>query len=275
MPRTAWPAMVGDEFQYTVQPGDFLYRIGARFGEEAIVLARQNRLDLNALIHPGQKLAINNRHIVPGILDEGILINIPQRMLFLFRAGRLVAHYPVGLGRPDWPTPVGHFRIRSRERNKTWVVPESIQEEMREKNLPVQTRVEPGPDNPLGEYWMGLAPGLYGLHSTIAPPSIYDFRSHGCVRLHPDDAADLFSQVRVGDSVEFIYQPILLERTADGAVWLEVHPDPYERMADYASELEDVLDHAGLAGQIDAAQLADMLKRREGMAQPISQPDGR
>ena len=55
----------------------------------------------------------------------------------------------------------------------------------------------PGPDNPLGKHWLGLSIHGYGIHGTIAPSSIYQFRTHGCIRLHPDDIAELFLTCRV------------------------------------------------------------------------------
>jgi L,D-transpeptidase ErfK/SrfK len=214
--RAAAQALVGGVFEHTVRRGESLTQIGTRHGVDPRVLARENGLDWNALIHPGQRLKVDNRHIVPEPVLEGIVINLPQRMLFLFRGGRLVAHYPVGLGRPDWPTPVGRYRIREKVVDKTWIVPPSIQAEMAAKGLPVRERVPPGPDNPLGRHWLGLSPGAWGIHATIAPASIYHFQSHGCIRLHPDDAADLFGRVAVGEAVALIYQPLLLARAEEG-----------------------------------------------------------
>ena len=76
------------------------------------------------------------------------------------------------------------------QRHKEWIVPESIQEEMRREGKDVLTRVPPGPDNPLGRHWIGLSIGGIGIHGTIAPSSVYHFRSHGCIRLHPDDVEE-------------------------------------------------------------------------------------
>ena len=78
----------------------------------ATLLAQQNAIPYEAIIHPGQRLHIHNPHIVPATLDDGILINLPQRMLFHFSQGKLRAAYPVGLGKPSWPTPQGEFRDR-------------------------------------------------------------------------------------------------------------------------------------------------------------------
>lgn len=219
------------------------------------------------VLRPGQRLQVDNRHVVPEGHDSGIVINIPQRMLFLFRDGRLVAHYPVGLGRPDWPTPLGRFRVREKAVDKTWIVPPSIQAEMAAKGQPVLERVPPGPDNPLGRHWLGLAPGSWGIHSTIAPASVYHFQSHGCIRLHPDDAADLFDRVAVGETVVLIYQPLLLAEAEDGTVYLEVHGDVYNRGVDPERELQARLAKSGLV--VDRALVDAVLARREGVARPV------
>ncbi len=261
--------IIGSVFDYTVKRGDTLLGIGARFGVDARVLARENGIDFNARLYPGQTLKVDNRHLVPQRRQDGILINIPQRMLYLFRAGRLVAYYPVALGRPSWPTPVGRFAIRSLEINKEWIVPKSIQEEMRREGLVVRTRVPPGPDNPLGKYWIGLTVWGYGIHSTIYPMSIYQFRSHGCIRLHPDDAEDLFFRVRVGDSVEIIYQPVIIDRDADGRVWLEVHRDVYNQGVDSWQEFLHAAYRLEPLPKLDWVQAMLGLKHTEGIARRI------
>ncbi len=262
--------LVGGVFEHIVRRGESLTLIGARHGVEPRLLAQENGLDWHGLIHPGQRLRVDNRHVVPEPVQDGIVINLPQRLLFLFRDGRLQAHYPVGLGRPDWPTPVGRYRIREKAVDKTWIVPPSIQAEMAAKGKPVLERVPPGPDNPLGRHWMGLAPGVYGIHSTIAPASIYHFQSHGCIRLHPDDAADLFDRVRVGEVVDIRYEPVLLAADADGVVHLEAHRDVYNRGMDYRQRLRELTARTGLA--VDQTLADAVLARQEGIARPVGPP---
>jgi L,D-transpeptidase ErfK/SrfK len=187
--------ITGGIFEYEVQSGDNLTKIGARYGVAAKVLASENKLINEAILIPKQTLTIDNRHIVPVSQNGDLLINLPQRMLYYFNDGELVAAYPVGLGKPSWPTPIGNFMIASKIANKTWLVPRSIQEEMHREGKAVITEVPPGPSNPLGRYWLGLSLSGIGIHGTIAPASIYRFQSHGCIRLHPDDIEALFTQV--------------------------------------------------------------------------------
>jgi len=261
--------LTGGRFVYEVVPGDHLTGIGARFGVAVAVLARENGLPATARLRPGQTLRIDNRHLAPAGVDEGILINIPQRMLFHFTGGRLRAGWPVALGRPDWPTPTGAFRVATLQRDKPWIVPPSIQEEMRREGKPVLTRVEPGPDNPLGRHWIGLSLPGYGIHGTNAPSSIYSFRSHGCIRMHPDDIADLFDHVEIGTPGRFVYQNALLGRTPDGAIFVEINPDPYRRSPASVERIRALADRQGLSDRVDWGKVRGAVRAQDGIAREV------
>jgi L,D-transpeptidase ErfK/SrfK len=260
--------LVGREFTYTMQPGDSLARVGARFGIDPSVLADGNGLSMRAVIPVGRVLRIDNRHIVPTVLEDGILINVPQRLLFYFESGNLVAWYPVGMGRADWQTPRGRFFIATKEENPVWDVPVSIQEEMRSEGKRVETRVPPGPRNPLGSYWMGLTSSSCGIHGTTAPTSVYRFQTHGCIRLHPEDVADLFPRVSIGTPVEVVYRPVLAARLEDGSLWIESHPDVYR--AD--KEPLKMLDELELASRY-RTPAREVIRKREGIAKRIPSAD--
>jgi L,D-transpeptidase ErfK/SrfK len=261
--------LVGREFEYTVQRGDSLTGIGARYGVSARALAARNGIKISSKLRTGQVLRVDNRHIVPAVLEEGILINLPQRLLFLFENGRLVAWYPVAVGQPDWQTPTGSFRIMTRETDPVWDVPVSIQQEMRRKGEPVRKKVPPGPDNPLGGYWMGLTATCCGIHSTNAPQSVYQFQTHGCIRMSPDDAEDLFYRVEVGTPVEIIYEPVLVARNPDGTTLLEVHPDIYGRAGSRAERAIEIAESRGVQTPGDSAEWEEALRNEEGIPTPV------
>ena len=261
--------LVGREFDYTVERGDSLTGIGARYGVSARTLASRNGIKVSAKLRPGQVLRVDNRHIVPATLEDGILINLPQRLLFLFEAGRLVAWYPVAVGQPDWQTPTGSFRVMTRETDPVWDVPVSIQQEMRRKGEKVRKKVPPGPDNPLGEYWMGLSATCCGIHSTNAPQSVYQFQTHGCVRMSPDDAEDLFYRIEVGTPVEIIYEPVLVGRNADGATLVEVHPDVYNRLGSNLERAAEVAETRGIPAGPSSAQWEEAFRGEEGIPTPV------
>lgn len=258
---------------YTVQPGDNLTVIAARLGAWLPQLQRDNPLDARAFLRIGQALIYDNRHIVPpapGADGDAILINIPQRMLFHYRAGQLHAAYPAAAGRPDWQTPTGDTAIVTRDKNKPWFVPLSIQAEMRALGQPVLTRVPPGPDNPLGKYWLGLAREGLGIHGTNAPASVYGARTHGCIRLQPEHIEALFQAVAVGLPVRIIYAPVLLFSPPGGPIWLEAHPDVYARAFDYYALARQLADEAGVTERIDWIAAESVLAERQGIAKDVA-----
>jgi L,D-transpeptidase ErfK/SrfK len=260
----------GGPFEHEVVPGDSLVSLGARHGIDAREIALANGLKQDGVIKPGLKLWLDNRHIVP-VLDEEmeLVINVPQRLLFLM--GReSVGAYPVALGRRDWPTPLGEFSVVSKEENPTWDVPASIQAEMRRQGRPVVRKVPPGPANPLGSFWLGLSIDAVGIHGTNAPLSIFRHVTHGCVRVHPGDIADLYSLVPLGARGRILYEPVLLAETAEG-IFLEAHPDVYRRMTgDALSLVREAAEQAGISCEIDWSEAAKVLHARRGVGRLVS-----
>jgi len=269
----AEPILVGKEFAYTVRRGDTLIGVGARFAVSPQSLAERNRFRVTKKLVLGQVLRVDNRHIVPNMLEDGILINIPQRLLFYFVDGRLDAWYPVALGQPgSLQTPSGSYQVLAQEEDPVWEVPVSIQEEMQRKGEKVRKSVAPGPENPLGRYWLGLSLTCCGIHGTNAPQSIYRFQTHGCIRLAPQDARDLFSRVSVGTPVEIVYEPVLLARDANGATFVEVHPDIYGR-AD--GDFEKVATRSRRLPSVrESDRWGDVLRNEECMATRLSASPG-
>jgi L,D-transpeptidase ErfK/SrfK len=261
--------LTGGQFSYNVLPGEYLEKIGARFGVSDEVLARDNDIADPDLIMPGQKIWVDNHHLVPEVLQSGIIINLPQRMLFYFQDGKLVSAYPVGLGKPSWPTVQGSFHVVSLEKNPVWLVPKSIQEEMARESQIVEDRVPPGPDNPLGFFWIGLdAPG-YGIHGTIAPASIYHFQSHGCIRLHRDDIAQLFPNVSKGLIVKLIYLPVIMA-DINGHVFIEVNRDIYHRAPPLLGTLRQLAAANKVTDKIDWQEAQVAVLKQNGVTEEVT-----
>lgn len=264
------PGIVGSRFEYVVRKGDTLTAISARYAVSEKALIRDNALRPPYRLKPGDRLQVHDRHLVPGDAPaDGIVINLAQRLLFLFRDGRLAAAYAVAAGRPSWKTPTGSYVIRTMEQDKPWIVPPSIQAEMRAEGRRVLTRVEPGPDNPLGRYWLGLSLAGYGIHGTNAPSSIYYLRTHGCIRVHPDDMEALYGQVALHMPVRIIYAHTLVARLADGRIAAEVNPDFYGRGGDPLQLIREMAHKEGVAGSVDWRAAESVAKARIGQAYEI------
>ena len=255
---------------HTAIRGESLARIGSTVGVDAATLAAENHLDLRALLAVGQQIRIDNRHIVPEEVSAGgIVINIPQRMLFFADAGRLEAS-PVAVGRPDWQTPTAPFTVITKKQDPTWHVPASILRESAQRGRTQLPVVPPGPGNPLGAFWIGLSlPGI-GIHGTTAPASIYNAATHGCIRLGSADIRRLFTLVDVGIPGRLIYEPILLAEV-DGEVYLEVHKDIYGRLnVEPMQVLRTLAANAALADRIDWSVADAVVAGHQGVARVVT-----
>jgi L,D-transpeptidase ErfK/SrfK len=258
--------------EYIVGTGDTLVRIGARFGVDPPVLAAANGLRTTVPLAIGRVLTIDNRHIVPEVDSDlvEIVVNVPQRMLFAFHEGVPVHAFPIAAGRPSWRTPIALFRIVMKEEHPTWDVPLSIQEEMRRSGKPVIARMPPGPNNPLGDHWIGLSIDSLGIHGTPYATTIYHLATHGCLRLHPDDVKTLFDEVVVGTRGAIVYEPVLIARTPAG-VFLEAHADAYRRRGRMTvDDLRRAAGGAEFADEVDWDAAAVALTRRDGVARLVS-----
>ncbi len=256
---------------YRTRNGDSLYAIAGRLGQRWEYLARTNDLQPPFALSIGKTLQINNRHIFPqSSVSEGLLLNLPGHMIYLFANGTLVKRFPVAIGRPDWQTPNGTFTIMGKFKNPTWTVPQSIQEEMQKEGRLVVEKVPPGPDNPLGKYWLPLSAAGYGIHSTIWPESIGHSTSHGCIRMLPEDIGELFPYIKPGTPISIIYEPIKLAQTPDKKIFLEVHPNVYQKQLSYWNHAQALAQKQGLTAQVDWAKVAGVLAEQNGVAEEIT-----
>lgn len=264
--------IVGGESTYTVRRGDSLKLIGARFGVTPWLISSINMIDPNGILRIGQHLRIDNRHIVPAVIADGILVNVPQRMMFVFSVGELLNAYPVAVGRPGvkWRTPAAIFKVVEMEENPVWWVPKSIQQEMEQDGRPVIARVAAGPHNPLGRVLLKLSIPAYDIHSTSAPAGVYSFQTHGCIRLMPPNAEALFGWARVGMRGRIIYEPVLMASLPDGRIFAEVNPDAYKTVGGPLATLHRLAHSHKLDNMIDWSGARDVAERHEGIARDIT-----
>ena len=126
----------------------------------------------------------------PAKINRTILVSLEDHRLALLENGVVKAIYPVAVGKASTPSPAGTFTIVNHVINPTYYHHGEV--------------IPPGPENPVGNRWMGLSVAGYGIHGTDAPQSIGKAVSHGCIRMSQRDLDELFAQVRVGDTVEIV-----------------------------------------------------------------------
>ena len=141
-----------------------------------------------ALIFTQPAIAADGARSVDPSMTRRVVVSIPDRKLALIENDQIVTIYPVAVGAPVSPSPIGTFSIVNRVSNPTYYKTGKI--------------VGPGSANPIGTRWMGLSVKGYGIHGTDAPASIGFAKSHGCIRLRNRDVEELFARVRAGDIVE-------------------------------------------------------------------------
>jgi hypothetical protein len=140
--------------------------------------------------------------VTAGRFGPAVVIRRGSKRLTLFRGSapgpmRAVASFPIATGMAAYPTPLGSFRIVTKQRNPWWYPP-SAGWAAGAKPIP------PGPGNPLGTRWMGLNVGAVGIHGTPDAASIGYSASHGCIRMRIPNAEWVFERVRVGTPVYIV-----------------------------------------------------------------------
>ncbi|WP_158447419.1 L,D-transpeptidase family protein [Syntrophotalea carbinolica] len=224
LPQTDYPALMGEHRAYKIGVGETLIEIARQAGLGYLALCRANP-DTDPWLPPaGDKIILPYAFLLPTDIKPGITINLAEfRLYYVWQEqNRLrVRVYPVGIGSSGWDTPQGEFEITEKIVHPVWYAPASI----RKENPRLAARIPAGPDNPLGEYWLGLSARGYGIHGTSKPYGVGRRISHGCLRLYPADIRDLFARVKPGTTVRIIRQPVKTG-LKDGKLLLEVHrPD--------------------------------------------------
>ncbi|MGC4027871.1 MAG: L,D-transpeptidase family protein [Steroidobacteraceae bacterium] len=223
--------LFGREERVTTRYEDTLYEIARRFslGSEEVVRVNPG-LD-PWLPGAGKPIVIPGQRILPSGPREGIVVNLPEHRLYYFPKAapgqkRKVYTYPVSIGKMDWHTPLGRTTVVNKRERPTWTPPESVRREHRERGDPPLPAVVPaGPDNPLGLYAMrlGIPGGAYLIHGTNNPIAVGMAVTHGCIRMYPEDIAELFPMVAVGTPVYLVNEPVKVAWVA-GQLVLEAHP---------------------------------------------------
>jgi L,D-transpeptidase ErfK/SrfK len=212
----------------------------------------------------GKNLVIPSQWVLPATKKFGIVINIAEMRLYYFlKSIDMVRSYPIGIGDVGWFSPLGTFHVSEKRLKPTWYIPESLQEKYQMKTMP------PGPENPLGDHWLGLSIPGYGIHGTNFPWAVGRLVTHGCIRLYPEDIERLFSTVPVKTPVEMIYEPVKIG-FQQGRIYAEVHPDIYGKIPDLVDYGLKKVKNEKWADRIDLEQFTKALRETKGLTIDIT-----
>lgn len=244
---------------YTVAEGDNLKEIASKFNTTPDELLKLNKLRNSGALKPGTKLKITKNIIVPKTVYEGLIINLPEFRIYHFEQGKLKETYDIAIGKSSWETPVGKFQVANKKIDPAWNVPPGMS-----SKLNIEERiVPPGPDNPLGKYWIGLSIPHIGIHSTNQPHTIGKAKSHGCMRMQTDEAEKLFGLLEVGMEGEIIYEPVKIAKNR-GRIYLEVHDDIYDKFTNLHTQTVKLLNELEFGSNVDMADVERTVESRSG-----------
>jgi hypothetical protein len=160
---------------------------------DEILRPNETRLVTTSLVRVSPRIGVNRlRSMYPTYIG----IDRGGFRLRLFKRLRRVRTYGIAVGAAGYGTPGGFFRVRSKDWNPAWHVPNSAWAgSLRGKTIP------PGdPRNPLRVVFMSLG-GAIGIHGTSEPWSIGTRASHGCIRMRSGDVRNLANRTPVGTPV--------------------------------------------------------------------------
>jgi lipoprotein-anchoring transpeptidase ErfK/SrfK len=115
-----------------------------------------------------------------------ITANLRSRMLVVRQGGITLKTFAVSVGKDRYPTPTGTFRIRKMIWNPSWRPPPNS-DWARGK-----TAKGPGePGNPMKVVKIFFKEPTYYIHGTGDVESLGSAASHGCLRMDPEEVAEL------------------------------------------------------------------------------------
>lgn len=131
---------------------------------------------------------------IPAVMTDGlapvrarIVVDVSARTLRLYRAGRLLMTTRVAVGKPQAPTPLGHFYVSAR------YVPDNGFLGVYALETSAYSRLSDWPGG-----------GIVGLHGTYLTRLLGQAVSHGCVRLANAAVLVLKRQAPLGTEVDIV-----------------------------------------------------------------------
>lgn len=141
-----------------------------------------------------------SRALAPG-KAKSIEIDKSSRMLFVVDAqARVLAAFPVSIGGPLDPLPVGKMKITNEVSNPVFTYDPALIKLARAGDSKID--IQPGPNNPVGDMWLGLTKPHWGIHGTPNPSRLGREETNGCVHLANWDAQRLATVAKSGFVVD-------------------------------------------------------------------------
>ena len=176
---------------YLVQSGDLLAVIAKRYKVPYQALMEVNKIARPELLQAGRKIKVIDGPFNAVIYKSSFTMDLYLQNVY-------VKTYRVGLGKEQYDTPSGRWRVKKGgklDNKPTWTDPDTG-----------KTYKGSDPDYPLGSRWIalegldGAAKGRTGfaIHGTKDPKSIGTRSSRGCIRLYNGEVVEAYNLLQEG-----------------------------------------------------------------------------
>jgi lipoprotein-anchoring transpeptidase ErfK/SrfK len=159
-------------------------------------------------LNPRQELVAGAEIVVPDVGSSKpvgkaasiAVFKAERRLQALDREGRVVAQFPISLGGPRDPLPVGKLKIANEVKEPAFYYDPALIWNAKPEHH--KAKIAPGPNNPVGIVWLGLSKHHWGIHGTPEPAKVGRMETNGCLHLTNWDAQKLASIVSPGVVVD-------------------------------------------------------------------------
>ena len=177
--------------------------------EEALAERFHTSADYLRQMNGRQRIEAGSELVVPNVLGgkppanaASIGIDKSARVLYVLDSGkRPLAAFPISVGNEKSdPLPVGVMTIKSEVKNPSFTYDPVLL-----KNQPADARkmeLPPGPNNPVGNMWLGLSKPHWGIHGTAVPANVGHSETNGCIHLTNWDAERVAMLAKTGFKVD-------------------------------------------------------------------------
>ena len=177
--------------------------------EEALAERFHTSKDYLKQLNRRHRMEAGSEIVVPDVLGgkppanaSSIEVDKSERVLYVLDTGkRPLAAFPISIGNEKSdPLPIGVMTIKSEVKNPSFTYDPVLL-----KNQPIDaTKMElpPGPNNPIGNMWLGLSKPHWGIHGTAVPANVGHSETNGCIHLTNWDAERVSMLAKVGFKVD-------------------------------------------------------------------------
>lgn len=216
--------VIGSTLMISSEKKDTVYKIARIYelGKDELMNANPHLSEFGP-IQSNTPITVPSLFILPNTPHKGITINLAEKRLYFYPQGTTeIITEPISIGREGWDTPQMETKIVQKIVNPEWVAPNTILKYSAAKGIHLPKVMQPGPENPLGQFALRLGNWIVLIHGTNEPLSIGKRVSSGCIRMYPEDIALLFEKVDKSTPVYVINEPFRVG-WQNQHLYLEVH----------------------------------------------------